>query len=410
MCDLLTPLANKRILLGVTGGIAAYKSAELTRLLRASGAEVRVVMTQAATAFVGVLTFQALSGHRVYMDLLDAGQEVTMGHIQLARWADLVLIAPASADFMARLRLGLADDLLATLCLATEAPIILAPAMNRVMWQNVATQDNLHCLEGRGISRLGPAEGEQACGETGLGRMLEPVLIRDALLQRFSPGKLANRTVLITAGPTREPIDPVRYISNRSSGKMGYSLTQAARAEGAQVTLVSGPVALTAPYGIERVSVETAEQMYAAVMARAASHDIFIGAAAVADYSPVQQAEQKIKKQSQNMNLSLRKTQDILAEVAGLKNRPFTVGFAAETDQLERYAEAKFQKKSLDMIAANQVGQAQGGFESEENALLVIWKGGRIQLPMAPKSRIAQQLIELIAHHYEQKNPTQSPG
>ena len=397
----MTLLANKHILLGVTGGIAAYKSAELTRLLRAAAAEVRVVMTQAATAFVGPLTFQALSGHRVYVDLLDADQEAAMGHIHLARWADLVLVAPASADFMARLRLGLADDLLSTLCLAAESQIFLAPAMNRSMWQNAATQENLRCLEGRGIKFLGPAEGDQACGETGPGRMLEPASICAAVLQKYRPGKLAGRSVLISAGPTREPIDPVRYISNRSSGKMGYCLAQAALAEGAKVTLVSGPVALNVPAGVERVNVETAEQMYAAVVDRVVDYDIFIGAAAVADYTPVRQAEHKMKKATEDMSLSLRQTQDILAAVAALEKRPFTVGFAAETDQLARYAQEKFQKKSLDMIAANHVGQAQGGFESEENALLVIWKGGETELPMAPKSRIAEQLVELIAHHYE---------
>ncbi len=390
-------MAEKRILLGVTGGIAAYKAAELTRLLCAQGAKVRVAMSRAATAFVAPLTFQALSGHPVHLDLLDASEESAMGHIRLARWADLILIAPATADFIARLRAGLADDLLATLCLAAQAPIALAPAMNHAMWANPATQDNVASLAARGVRLLGPAVGEQACGETGPGRLLEPMAIAQAVEAFFAPNVLAGRSVLISAGPTREPIDPVRYLTNRSSGKMGYALARAAFNAGAKVTLVSGPVSLAPPQGAEIVRVETAAQMYEAVLGRVSGHDIYIGAAAVADYTPASVAPQKIKKHDAQLSIALIRTRDILAAVAALPDRPFTVGFAAETEQLETHARHKLENKGLDMVAANRVGLPEGGFDSEDNALEVFWRDGQAHLPMAPKSRIADQLIALIA-------------
>jgi phosphopantothenoylcysteine decarboxylase/phosphopantothenate--cysteine ligase len=390
-------LDAKRILLGVTGGIAAYKAAELTRLLRGAGAAVRVAMTRAAAEFVGPLTFQALSGEPVHLELLDAREESAMGHISLARWADLIAIAPATADFMAKLRLGLADDLLSALCLAAEAPIVLAPAMNRAMWANPATQDNVRCLEARGIRLLGPETGEQACGELGLGRMLEPARIVEALEKTFGTGALAGLKVLISAGPTREPIDPVRFISNRSSGKMGYALAQAARDAGAVVVLVSGPVALASPVGMETIKVESAGEMHEAVLSRIRQCDIYIGAAAVADYTPAVREERKIKKREAGVSLELVRTRDILAEVAALPDGPFAVGFAAETDRLEEHAREKLAAKGLDMVAANRVGQARGGFDSDENALRVFWRGGEADLPMASKSLLAIRLIELIA-------------
>jgi phosphopantothenoylcysteine decarboxylase/phosphopantothenate--cysteine ligase len=399
-------LTEKRILLGVTGGIAAYKAAVLTRLLRGAGADVRVAMTRAATAFVAPLTFQALSGNPVHLDLLDAAEESAMGHISLARWADLILVAPATADFLAKLRAGLADDLLSALCLAAEVPVILAPAMNQAMWSNPATRDNAACLAARGVHLLGPAEGGQACGESGFGRMLEPEDICLGAAGFFAAGPLAGLSVLVSAGPTREAIDPVRYLTNRSSGKMGYALAAAALAAGARATLVSGPVSLAAPRGAEVVRVESAAQMAAAVLGAVPGHDIYIGAAAVADYAPLEVAGHKIKKHRETFHLALARTLDILQAVAALPQPPFTVGFAAETDNLEAYARQKLESKRLDMVAANRVGQPQGGFDSDDNALSVFWRGGGARLPMAAKSRIAAQLIELIAERYRAKNPT----
>lgn len=396
-------LDAKRILLGVAGGIAAYKSAELTRLLRGAGASVRVAMTRAAAEFVGPLTFQALSGEPVHLDLLDPREESAMGHIALARWAESIVVAPATADFMAKLRIGLADDLLSALCLAAETPILLAPAMNRAMWANPATQENVRCLEARGMRFVGPEAGEQACGETGFGRMAEPARIVDALAAMFGSQVLAGVRVLISAGPTREPIDPVRFLSNRSSGKMGYALAQAARDAGATVELVSGPVALRPPAGVETVDVESAAQMHEAVLSRAARCDIYIGAAAVADYAPAVSAPGKIKKREANLTLELTRTRDILADVAALPNAPFTVGFAAETDGLDEYAREKLSAKRLDMIAANRVGQPRGGFDSDENALRAFWPGGEADLPMTAKARLAVRLVELIAARYRAK-------
>ncbi len=396
-------LDDKKILLGITGGIAAYKSALLLRMLQRSGASVRVVMTAAAQAFVTPLTFQALSGQRVYTELLDLEQEAAMNHIELARWADLVLVAPASADFLARLTAGMANDLLSTLCLATRAPIALAPAMNQQMWLNQATRENVQRLVSRGIKLWGPDEGLQACGESGPGRMLEAASLREMAETFFAPGPLQGVRVLITAGPTREPIDPVRFIGNRSSGRMGFALADAFKQLGADVCLVSGPVALATPSGVQRVNVETAEEMQHAVMARAKACEIFVGVAAVADYRPVTAVGQKIKKSIERLNLALEPNPDILAEVAALEHAPFTVGFAAETEKLEAHAEAKLHAKGIDLIAANRVGEADGGFESEENALLLLWEDGRESLPMMPKSRLARQLADRISKQYRKR-------
>jgi len=389
-----------KVLLGVTGGIAAYKSAELVRRLREQGAEVQVVMTEGARQFVGPLTFQALSGRPVRSDLWDASAEAAMGHIELARWADRVVIAPASADFLARLAHGHANDLLTTLCLATDAPVSVAPAMNRLMWANAATQANVATLRSRGVTILGPAEGEQACGETGAGRMVEPAEIVAALLPgEAGTGALAGRKVMITAGPTRERIDPVRFITNRSSGKMGYAVAEAARAAGAQVVIVSGPVNVATPAGVRRVDVETAEQMMEAVRANLPGTDIFIAAAAVSDYRPVQAAAEKIKKTSDSLMLALSRTTDILATFAAGSPRPFVVGFAAETQNVERNALAKLEGKRLDMIAANQVGDRLA-FDCDDNALTVYWPEGKRELPRAPKREVAAGLVRLIAERF----------
>jgi phosphopantothenoylcysteine decarboxylase/phosphopantothenate--cysteine ligase len=389
--------APARILLGITGGIAAYKSAELVRRLRDRGTEVQVVMTAGARQFITPLTFQALSGRPVRTDLWDDAAEAAMGHIELARWADRVLVAPASADFLARLAHGLAGDLLTTLCLATDAPLSVAPAMNRLMWANAATQANVALLRSRGVTVLGPAEGDQACGETGPGRMLEPAEILEALAPQAAANRvLAGLKVLITAGPTRERIDPVRFITNRSSGKMGFAVAEAAREAGAEVVLVSGPVNVATPTGIQRVDVETAEQMMNAVGGHLAGTDIFIAAAAVSDYRPVQCASEKIKKTSDSLTLSLSRTTDILATVAARAPRPFVVGFAAETQDVERNALAKLEGKRLDMIAANQVGDNLA-FDCEDNALTVYWPGGKQDLGRGPKWRLAAALVALIA-------------
>jgi phosphopantothenoylcysteine decarboxylase/phosphopantothenate--cysteine ligase len=400
---------NKHILLGVSGGIAAYKSAELVRLLRKQGAEVRVVMTKSAMAFVGPLTFQALSGNPVQGELLDADAENAMGHINLARWADLLIIAPATANLLAKLSHGLADDLLSTLYLAATCPVYAAPAMNQAMWSKAVTQENMEKLRRHGVTIIGPGQGDQACGENGFGRMSEPAdicrhLAQALTLQDPAPTPcLQGLNVLISAGPTREPLDPVRYITNRSSGKMGYALANAALKAGARVTLVSGPVLLTAPENSDLVTVETAAQMHDAVMSRASDHAIYIGAAAVADYSPALAQPEKIKKQGEQTTIILQKTRDILADVAKLGKRPFTVGFAAETQDLEAYARDKLERKNLDMIAANWVGRELGGFDSEQNALHVFWKNGEKTLPMMDKTQLADQLIRLIAERFNEK-------
>ena len=389
-------LSNKHILLGVSGSIAAYKSAELVRRLKDAGAEVRVVLTGGGAEFVTPLTFQALSGNPVHTELLDTEAEAGMGHIELARWADAILVAPASANFIARLTQGRADDLLSAICLATDSTVAIAPAMNQQMWANAATQENLQQLKQRGIKQFGPGEGDQACGEVGPGRMLEAEQLATLTANIFETGSLAGRTVLITAGPTQEAIDPVRYLSNRSSGKMGYAIAQAAAEAGAKVILVSGPTALATPPRVTRIDVRSAQQMFDAVMQQVTSSDIFISTAAVADYRPVQIAEQKIKKTEDVLTLELQRNPDILAEVAALKDGPFTVGFAAETENLEQHAQEKFERKKLDMIAANLVG-GNLAFESDENALLIITATDKQQLPATNKTMLGRQLIELVA-------------
>ncbi|MFD2820451.1 bifunctional phosphopantothenoylcysteine decarboxylase/phosphopantothenate--cysteine ligase CoaBC [Paraglaciecola chathamensis] len=409
-------LAQKKILLGITGGIAAYKTPDLVRKLTALGAQVRCVMSASAAEFVSPLALQAVSGHPVGDDLLDRNAEAAMGHIELAKWADKVLIAPTTANFMAKLAHGLADDLLSTLCLATSAPIYIAPAMNQQMWHAKATQANLGVLQQRGVTILGPAPGEQACGDVGLGRMLEPVDIADMLAQSSMEPLLANRHIVITAGPTREEIDPVRFISNHSSGKMGYALASAAVALGAKVTLVSGPVNLPCPAGVDLVNVVSAEQMHSAVMKAVGATqsdtastnmqpncDIFIGCAAVADYKPQQKTEQKIKKSDTELTLTFTRNPDILSDVAHLAQPPFTVGFAAETQDVAHYAQDKLKRKKLDMIAANDVSQAGLGFNSEQNALNVYWNNGGKNLGVADKSQLAISLMTLVAQRHAVK-------
>jgi phosphopantothenoylcysteine decarboxylase / phosphopantothenate---cysteine ligase len=390
-------MQGKRILLGVTGGIAAYKSPDLVRRLRERGAEVQVVMTKSAAEFITATTFQAVSGRPVRTDLWDPAAEAAMGHIELARWADLVIVAPATADFLARVAAGRADDLLSTLCLATEAPIAVAPAMNRVMWANAATQANVATLAQRRVSVFGPAAGDQACGEVGEGRMLEPLELVakiDALLVPIGP--LSGKRVVITAGPTRERIDPVRFISNRSSGKMGFAVAQAARSAGAEVVLVSGPVSLATPPGVRRVDCESAVDMLNAVTREVGKADVFISTAAVADYKPARPADQKIKKGSDRVDLEMERTTDILATVAASPERPLlVVGFAAETENVEQNARGKLLKKNLDMIAANEVGDAKA-FECEDNHLIVLSRTARHDLGQAPKTELARRLVELI--------------
>ena len=442
----MQPLHGHKVLLGISGGIASYKSATLARRLIDVGAEVRVVMTAGAQAFIRPLTLQALTGEPVHTDLLDPAAEAAMGHIELARWADSLLIAPASANTLARLANGFADDLLSTLCLASEAPLYVAPAMNRLMWAHAATRDNVARLVARGVTVLGPAEGVQACGESGAGRMLEPETLRDELLARVgarraagvrasgtlsaaSPGaaadvpSLAGLSIVLSAGPTREALDPVRYLSNRSSGRMGYALAGAAAARGARVTLVSGPVSLDTPPGVTRVDVVSALEMRAAVLGaltgrdtdeRAVSDgsdgpgggdggsggaDVFIGVAAVADYRAADLAVQKIKKGEGGMTLELVKNPDILAEVAALPERPFCVGFAAETERVETHARAKLERKRLDLIAANHVARpGQPVFGSESNALDVYWlPDGHARIDTASKARVAERLLDLVA-------------
>lgn len=395
---------KKNVLLAVCGGIAAYKSAELVRLMSKEGADVRVVMTPSAKAFVAPLTFQALSGNPVHSELLDVNEENAMGHINLARWADVIIIAPATANMIAHCANGLAEDLVSTLVLAATCPIYIAPAMNQAMWSKPVTQENIRKLEGYGVRFIGPDSGDQACGETGFGRMAEPPEICRHLFETPEKGILQGIKVLISAGPTREYIDPVRYITNRSSGKMGYALAKAALNAGAQVILVSGPVNLPQVTGVETVYVESAEQMYDAVTAIAANCDIYIGAAAVADYAPTATAMEKIKKDAEATHVALTKTRDILSAVARFEHTPFVVGFAAETDNLETYALNKLRTKNLDMIAANWVGKPQGGFDSEQNALEIFWEKGRASLPMMDKYQLSKQLIDLIATRFNEKN------
>jgi phosphopantothenoylcysteine decarboxylase/phosphopantothenate--cysteine ligase len=394
-------LVNKRILLGVTGSIAAYKAAEVVRRLRDAGAEVRVVMTRGASEFVTSMTFQALSGHPVNQELLDTEAEAGMGHIELARWADTILVAPASADFLARLAQGRADDLLSAICLASDVPLAMAPAMNSQMWQNAATQQNVRTLVARGVLMLGPDAGEQACGETGMGRLQAPEVLLAGLAELFQSGVLNGKTVMVTAGPTREAIDPVRYLSNHSSGKMGFSVAQAAVEAGARVILVSGPVAMTPPDHLQLLKVVSAQEMFDTVLAHIHGVDIFIATAAVADYRPVETATGKTKKKAERIQLELEPTPDILAEVKARFPRLFCVGFAAETEALDEYAQDKLQRKGVEMIAANWVGPAatetEGAFGSDTNALRLFWKDGSAELPVASKQKLARQLIQQIA-------------
>ena len=396
-------LFGKNILLGISGGIAAYKSAELVRLFSKKGAKVRVCMTASAQQFITPLTMQALSGHQVHTDLLDPQAELGMGHIELARWADAIVIAPTTANTLAKITYGLADDLLTTVCLASKAPLAIAPAMNQQMWHNATTQHNVQTLQQRGVQVFGPAAGEQACGDVGFGRMLEPEQILSATEQLFAPATtppLAGKRIVITAGPTREAIDPVRFISNRSSGKMGYAVAQAAAALGAKVTLISGHVALDCPTNVERVNVESAQDMLNATLTHVPSADIFIATAAVADYTPVAIADRKIKKNTDTFVLEMRRTTDILATVAQQFPRLFTVGFAAETHDLMTYARGKLERKGLDMIAANSVADGKA-FDQSTNALEVVWKDGHHSLPEMSKQQLANDLMQLIAERYE---------
>ena len=393
-------LYGRRVLLGITAGIAAYKAAELARLLIKDGAEVQVVMTRSASEFIGGMTLQALTGRPVRDALFDPQHEAAMGHIELARWAEVIVVAPATADFLAQAAAGMAHDLLSTLCLASPAPQMFAPAMNQAMWQHAATRSNVQLLQSRGVSILGPAEGEQACGDNGPGRMLEPEAIVARVRERLVAGRLSGRRVVLTAGPTREALDPVRFLGNRSSGKMGFAIARALVAQGAEVILVAGPVALPTPAGVTRIDVESAREMRDAVFTSLPGAAIFIACAAVADFRPAQVVGQKIKKTDETLTLELTRNPDILSEVSLSPDRPFCVGFAAETNDVEAYADAKRRAKGLDMIAANQVGAAQG-FEADDNALLVLWEGGRQALAKQPKSALAEQLVKLIADRFD---------
>lgn len=398
---------RKRILIGLTGGIAAYKVAELARLMVREGFDLQVVMTEAATRFVGPATFQALTGKPVFSDMWDPRAASGMAHIELSRDRDAIVIAPASADFMAKLAHGHADDLLTTLCLARECPLIVAPAMNRQMWENPATQRNCAQLENDGVILLGPAAGEQACGETGMGRLLEPEELLQGIVGALQPKLLAGRRVLITAGPTSEAIDPVRVITNLSSGKMGYALARAAHEAGAAVTLISGRTCLPAPFGVTRLDVVSAADMFACVQAHLATSDIFVSVAAVADYRPARPAAQKIKKRDRPETLELIPNPDILGYVAALPGAPFCVGFAAETELLEEHAQAKRREKKIPLLAANLVQDALG---AEDNALILFDESGRHELPRANKLELARQLVAHVAELVENRPKPHTPS
>ncbi|NCI18101.1 bifunctional phosphopantothenoylcysteine decarboxylase/phosphopantothenate--cysteine ligase CoaBC [Cronobacter muytjensii] len=399
-------LAGKKIVLGVSGGIAAYKVPELVRRLRERGAEVRVAMTEAAKAFITPLSLQAVSGYPVSDSLLDPAAEAAMGHIELGKWADLVILAPATADLIARVAAGMANDLVTTICLATPSPVAVVPAMNQQMYRNVATQHNIALLASRGLHIWGPDSGSQACGDVGPGRMLDPLEIVDLAVNHFAPvNDLQHLNIMITAGPTRERLDPVRYITNDSSGKMGFAIAAAASARGARVTLVSGPVNLSTPAGVERIDVESALEMEAAVQQRAAQQHIFIGCAAVADYRAETISSEKIKKQGDELTLKMVKNPDIVAGVAALvENRPYVVGFAAETNNVEEYARQKRLRKNLDLICANDVSQAGQGFNSDTNALHLFWQEGDKVLPLERKALLGQRLLDEIVTRYDEKN------
>ena len=396
-------LQDKNIVLGISGGIAAYKTPELVRRLKDNGANVRVVMTNGAKAFITPLTLQAVSGNHVADSLLDTEAELAMGHIELAKWADLIIIAPATADIIARITAGMANDLLSTLCLATSAPIAIAPAMNQQMWHASATQDNIATLTKRGVIVWGPGSGEQACGDIGLGRMLEVDELVTLGSDFFSDKCLVGQQWLITAGPTREPIDPVRYISNHSSGKMGYAIARAAIRAGAKVTLISGPVSIAPPAGVNLIQVNSATDMHEQALKHASKHSIFVACAAVADYRLDKIAEQKIKKSSDTLQLNLIKNHDIVADVASLPEKPFMVGFAAETENVEQYARGKLVRKNLDLIAANNVAIAGQGFNGDNNALTLFSTIDKTEIPLASKRLVAEKLVSLINQHYQAK-------
>ncbi|ELY4002511.1 bifunctional phosphopantothenoylcysteine decarboxylase/phosphopantothenate--cysteine ligase CoaBC [Cronobacter dublinensis] len=399
-------LAGKKIVLGVSGGIAAYKTPELVRRLRERGAEVRVAMTEAAKAFITPLSLQAVSGFPVSESLLDPAAEAAMGHIELGKWADLVILAPATADLIARVAAGMANDLVTTICLATPSPVAVVPAMNQQMYRNVATQHNIELLAARGLHIWGPDSGSQACGDIGPGRMLDPLEIVELAVNHFAPvNDLQHLNIMITAGPTRERLDPVRYITNDSSGKMGFAVAAAASARGARVTLVAGPVALPTPAGVERIDVESALEMEAAVQQRAQQQHIFIGCAAVADYRAETISSEKIKKQGDELTLKMVKNPDIVAGVAALvENRPYVVGFAAETNNVEEYARQKRLRKNLDLICANDVSLAGQGFNSDTNALHLFWQEGDKVLPLERKALLGQRLLDEIVTRYDEKN------
>ncbi|EOW6516366.1 bifunctional phosphopantothenoylcysteine decarboxylase/phosphopantothenate--cysteine ligase CoaBC [Cronobacter dublinensis] len=399
-------LAGKKIVLGVSGGIAAYKTPELVRRLRERGAEVRVAMTEAAKAFITPLSLQAVSGFPVSDSLLDPAAEAAMGHIELGKWADLVILAPATADLIARVAAGMANDLVTTICLATPSPVAVVPAMNQQMYRNVATQHNIELLAARGLHIWGPDSGSQACGDVGPGRMLDPLEIVELAVNHFAPvNDLQHLNIMITAGPTRERLDPVRYITNDSSGKMGFAVAAVASARGARVTLVAGPVALPTPAGVERIDVESALEMEAAVQQRAQQQHIFIGCAAVADYRAETISSEKIKKQGDELTLKMVKNPDIVAGVAALvENRPYVVGFAAETNNVEEYARQKRLRKNLDLICANDVSLAGQGFNSDTNALHLFWQEGDKVLPLERKALLGQRLLDEIVTRYDEKN------
>lgn len=403
----MTGLSGKKIVLGVSGGIAAYKTPELVRRLRDRGADVRVVVTEAAKAFVTPLSLQAVSGYPVSDSLLDPAAEAAMGHIELGKWADLVLLAPATADLIARITAGMANDLLSTICLATPATIAVAPAMNQQMYRAEVTQQNIATLAARGVLIWGPDSGSQACGDIGPGRMPDPLALVDLAEEHFSAPEhnLQHLNIMITAGPTRERLDPVRYITNDSSGKMGYAIARAAAARGANVTLVSGPVTLTTPPGVARVDVTTAQEMHDTVQAKIAGQHIFISCAAVADYRAATIADAKIKKQGDEITIKMVKNPDIVAAVAALtERRPYVVGFAAETNNVEEYARQKRASKKLDLICANDVSHSESGFNSDNNSLHLFWEEGDKVLPFAPKVRLGHLLLDEIVIRYDEKN------
>ncbi|MBL0709746.1 MAG: bifunctional phosphopantothenoylcysteine decarboxylase/phosphopantothenate--cysteine ligase CoaBC [Colwellia sp.] len=396
-------LQDKKIIIGISGGIAAYKTPELVRRLKEQGADVRVVMTEGAKAFITSLTLQAVSGNSVADSLLDTQAELAMGHIELAKWADIIVIAPATADIIARIACGMANDLLSTLCLATATPIAIAPAMNQQMWHAKATQENITRLTKRGCHIWGPGSGEQACGDIGLGRMLETAELVTLSSDFFADKYLQNQHWVITAGPTREAIDPVRYISNHSSGKMGYAIAHAALRAGANVTLISGPVGISAPIGCKLVSVNSAQEMHQQALKCADNSTTFVACAAVADYRVANIATQKIKKSNEVMQLELVRNHDIVADVAKLKNKPFIVGFAAETQNIEHYARGKLMRKNLDLIAANDVAKSGQGFNSNNNALTLFSAIDKTEIPLASKQIVANHLVSLINQHYRSK-------